>query len=72
VEDGGPGIAPEHAEHVFERFYRADPARGRDAGAGLGLPIARAIAEAHRGALVLARATPGALFRLTVPLTGGG
>jgi len=71
VEDGGPGIAPEHAEHVFERFYRTDPARGRDAGAGLGLPIARAIAEAHRGALVLARATPGALFRLTVPSAGG-
>lgn len=72
VEDDGPGVAPEHAEHVFDRFYRSDPARGRDAGAGLGLPIARAIAEAHRGAIVLARAAPGALFRLTLPLVHEG
>jgi two-component system OmpR family sensor kinase len=69
VEDDGPGIAPEHAEHVFERFYRADPARGRDAGAGLGLPIARAIAEAHGGGLTLVRARPGALFRMSLPLS---
>jgi two-component system OmpR family sensor kinase len=72
VEDDGPGIGPEHAEHVFDRFYRADPARGRDAGAGLGLPIARAVAEAHGGTLVLGRAAPGALFRLTLPLAPGG
>jgi two-component system OmpR family sensor kinase len=70
VEDDGPGIAPEHAEHVFDRFYRADPARRRDAGSGLGLPIARAIAEAHRGSLALARPRPGALFRMTLPLAG--
>jgi two-component system OmpR family sensor kinase len=67
VEDDGPGIAPEHAPLVFERFYRGDPARGRDAGTGLGLPIARAIAEAHGGRLTLERASPGALFRLTLP-----
>ena len=72
VEDDGPGVPPEHAEHVFDRFYRGDPARGRDSGAGLGLPIARAIAEAHRGTLVLARAGPGALFRMTLPLAAGG
>lgn len=67
VEDTGAGINPEHAEHVFERFYRADPARSPGGGAGLGLPIARAIVEAHRGTLVLVRARPGALFRLTLP-----
>jgi two-component system OmpR family sensor kinase len=67
VEDSGPGIAPEHAPHVFERFYRGDPARSRGSGAGLGLPIARAIAQAHGGALRLVRAAPGALFRLTLP-----
>jgi two-component system OmpR family sensor kinase len=67
VEDDGPGIPAEHAPLVFERFYRGDPARGRDAGTGLGLPIARAIAEAHGGRLTLERASPGALFRLLVP-----
>ena len=67
VQDDGPGIAPEHAAHVFERFYRGDPARSRGSGAGLGLPIARAIAEAHAGTLELVRAAPGALFRLTLP-----
>lgn len=67
VEDTGPGVAPEHASHLFDRFYRGDPARSRDAGAGLGLPIARAIAEAHGGSLELVRARPGALFRLTLP-----
>lgn len=72
VEDDGPGVPPEHAAHIFDRFYRGDPARGRDSGAGLGLPIARAIVEAHRGTLVLARTGPGALFRMTLPLAGEG
>jgi two-component system OmpR family sensor kinase len=67
VDDSGPGIPPEHAPHVFERFYRGDPARSRGSGAGLGLPIASAIAAAHGGALELVRARPGALFRLTLP-----
>jgi two-component system OmpR family sensor kinase len=67
VEDGGPGIDPEYVPYVFDRFYRADPARSRGGGAGLGLPIARAIAEAHGGRLELVRAQPGALFRLTLP-----
>jgi heavy metal sensor kinase len=67
VEDTGPGIPPEHVPYVFDRFYRADPARSRGAGAGLGLPIARAIAEAHGGRLELVRAAPGALFRVTLP-----
>jgi two-component system OmpR family sensor kinase len=67
VEDTGPGIAPEHVPYLFERFYRGDPARSRGSGAGLGLPIARAIVEAHGGRLKLVRAAPGALFRVTLP-----
>ena len=68
VEDDGPGVSAEHAEHIFDRFYRGDPSHGQDSGAGLGLPIARAIAEAHRGTLVLGRPGPGALFRMMLPL----
>ncbi len=67
VEDGGPGIEPDHAPHIFDRFYRGDPARSRDSGAGLGLPIALAIAQAHGGKLELVRERPGALFRMTLP-----
>lgn len=59
VRDTGVGISPEALPHVFERFYRADPARGRDpGGTGLGLPIAQWIAEQHGGSLTL-HSTPG-------------
>lgn len=56
VSDTGPGIPPEAQAHIFERFYRADKARSRaeDGGAGLGLAIARWIAQAHDGSLELA------------------
>jgi signal transduction histidine kinase len=67
VEDEGPGIAPEEREKVFEPFYRSDIARTlrEGSGFGLGLAIVRAIAEAHRGELVLAE-RPGGGLRATI------
>jgi signal transduction histidine kinase len=52
VSDTGPGLAPEQAAHVFERFYRTDDARQRDqGGSGLGLAIAQELVRLHRGRL---------------------
>ncbi len=68
VRDNGPGISPEHAAHLFDRFYRADAARTRvEGGAGLGLAIARAIVEAHCGTLSATnRSSGGAEFTVTL------
>lgn len=71
--DHGPGILAADAEHVFDRFYRADPARARErGGSGLGLAIATAIVEAHGGTIQHA-ATPGggATFIVTLPRLRG-
>ncbi len=72
VEDTGPGIPPEHLPHVFDRFYRADESRSGDDGeSGLGLAIAKAIVEAHGGALTAENRTGGgARFSLTLPARG--
>jgi len=74
VADTGEGIAPEHLERVFERFFRADPARTRTAGgSGIGLAIARAIVEAHGGRVHAESQGPGlgARFVITLPATPG-
>jgi len=74
VSDAGPPIEGDAAERIFERFYRVDPARARGAesatgGAGLGLPIARWVAEAHGGSLHLARSTAeGNVFEVFLPV----
>ena len=67
VDDDGPGIPAEEADLVFDRFYRADAARSGP-GHGLGLPIARTIAESHGGSLsVHASPLGGARFELRLP-----
>lgn len=69
VEDDGPGISAEIRDQVFERFYRGDPAHGRSSGAGLGLPIARWIAESHGGAVRLDPGPDGGtVATVTLPL----
>jgi two-component system OmpR family sensor kinase len=70
VVDHGPGMAPEIASRVFERFYRADPSRSRHrGGSGLGLAIVEATVNAHRGTVLL-RSTPGrgTTVRVELPL----
>jgi two-component system sensor histidine kinase BaeS len=69
VQDSGAGIPAEALPHLFERFYRADKARSRaDGGSGLGLTIARQLAEAHGGTLAAANHPQGgAVFTLYLP-----
>ncbi|HVE93434.1 MAG TPA: HAMP domain-containing sensor histidine kinase [Acidimicrobiales bacterium] len=69
VTDTGPGMAPEVAAHVFERFYRADQSRARATGnTGLGLSIVAAIVEAHGGtASVASDVAQGSTFVMRLP-----
>ena len=67
VRDSGGGISAEAQPHVFDRFYRADPARTAGAGSGLGLAIAKSIAELHGGDIRLVHSdASGSLFEITV------
>jgi signal transduction histidine kinase len=67
ITDHGSGIAPGDQQRIFDRFVQLDPAR-RGEGTGVGLPIARWIAEAHRGTLVLERSDAGgSTFVITLP-----
>ncbi len=70
VTDHGPGLTGEQASRVFERFYRADQARGRrTGGSGLGLAIVAALVAAHGGTAGVDTAPHrGATFRITLPL----
>ncbi|WP_328601087.1 sensor histidine kinase [Actinomadura physcomitrii] len=72
VADEGPGLSPDQAERVFERFYRADASRSREngrTGTGLGLAIVAALVAAHEGSVEVDSAPgEGATFRVLLPL----
>jgi signal transduction histidine kinase len=70
VEDDGPGVGPEAAVRVFERFYRGDTG-GRASGSGLGLAIARELAEAMQGDIELASEPGQTVFTLSLPAASG-
>ncbi len=76
VADTGMGIAAGDLPHIFDRFWRADPARARDTGgtgAGLGLAITKWIAEAHGGSIsVQSRPGKGATFTVSLPHSDRG
>ena len=70
MSDSGIGILAEDLPYIFERFYRADPARTRDrGGSGLGLAIAKSIVEEHTGSIEV-ESTPGkgSTFLVKIPL----
>lgn len=69
ITDTGIGIEKEALDKVFERFYRADASRGEIPGTGLGLPIARGIAEAHGGKIEIeSEAGKGSTFTVYLPV----
>jgi len=70
IQDSGPGIPPEHRDHIFERFYRVDQGRSRGAGgAGLGLAIVKWAVEAHGGRVnLVCGAKGGCTFTINLPV----
>ncbi|WTS36442.1 HAMP domain-containing histidine kinase [Streptomyces sp. NBC_00111] len=69
VTDNGPGIRPEVLPHIFDRFYKADAARGRSAGSGLGLAITQENVRLHGGTVRAANGPQGgAVFTVELPL----
>jgi signal transduction histidine kinase len=72
VEDQGPGIAAEHQEQVFERFWRTDKSRSRSlGGSGLGLSIVQQVAQAHSGVVKLSSEVGrGSTFVMWIPALG--
>lgn len=72
IADEGPGIAVEHRERIFDRFFRLDEARSRDrGGTGLGLAIAKWAVEINGGQIVVeSRSGTGSIFRIVLPLAG--
>lgn len=78
VDDRGPGLDPDSAAHVFDRFWRRESSRNRNVsaahsgGAGLGLSIARSITDAHGGTIALETALgKGCTFIIRLPLERG-
>jgi len=68
VRDDGPGISPSDQAHIFDRFYRADPAHKRG-GTGLGLALAQSIAQVHAARITVESAPgKGTCFRVVLPL----
>ena len=69
VADSGSGVKAEHLERIFERFFRADAARTRGDGSGVGLTIARGLARAMRGDVTVSSVLgEGSTFTWTVPV----
>jgi len=74
IDDDGPGLSTADLERVFEPFYRTEPSRNRDSGGiGLGLSVARSVARAHGGEVVLQPGEHGlmAIVRLPLDVTSG-
>jgi two-component system, OmpR family, sensor histidine kinase BaeS len=72
VTDTGSGFDPNDAEHLFQRFYRADPDHGNPTGSGIGLTVARALIEAQHGTLTAHSPGPGTGATFTITLPAGG
>jgi two-component system, OmpR family, sensor histidine kinase KdpD len=72
VADKGPGIEDSERNHIFDRFYRGKGQRHRIPGSGMGLPIAKAIVEAHGGTIeVASRVGKGSVFTFSLPIDQG-